>query len=211
MSYINEILEFNQQFVVNKQYELYKTTKFPNKKIAILSCMDTRLTELLPAALNFRNGDIKIIKNAGATITHPFGSVMRSILVAVYELGVEEILVIGHHDCGMQHMEPTDLLEKMLKRGISQEVIDGVSYYGIDVQKWLKGFESVEDTVLETMEVIRSHPFMPKDVEVYGFIIDPETGKLTPVSSIKPEVCSDTVTNLVKREPKDDFLWHKNK
>ena len=51
--------------------------------MVIISCMDTRLVELLPKAMNMRNGDVKIIKVAGAVISHPFGSIMRSILVAV--------------------------------------------------------------------------------------------------------------------------------
>ncbi|MDE6143004.1 MAG: carbonic anhydrase, partial [Muribaculaceae bacterium] len=92
---INEILEFNRRFVEEKGYERFLTDKYPNKKIAIVTCMDTRLVELLPAALGFRNGDVKIIKNAGATITNPFDSTMRSLLVAVYELGVEEIMIVG--------------------------------------------------------------------------------------------------------------------
>lgn len=98
---IKEILEYNRTFVANKEYEPYQTTKYPDKKIAIVSCMDTRLTKLLPAALGLRNGDVKIIKNAGGVITNPFDSTMRSLLVSVYELGVEEIMVIGHTDCGV--------------------------------------------------------------------------------------------------------------
>ena len=58
---IDDILEFNKKFVESKGYEKYITNKYPDKKIAILSCMDTRLTELLPAALGIRNGDVKII------------------------------------------------------------------------------------------------------------------------------------------------------
>ncbi len=85
---VEEIIAFNKQFVESKGYEKYITNKYPDKKLAILSCMDTRLTELLPAALGLRNGDAKIIKNAGAVISHPFGSVIRSLLVAIYELGV---------------------------------------------------------------------------------------------------------------------------
>ena len=63
--------------------------------------MDTRLVELLPKAMNLHNGDAKIIKNAGAIVSHPFGSVMRSIIVAVYQLDADEVFVIGHYDCGM--------------------------------------------------------------------------------------------------------------
>ena len=48
---IKTILKYNNEFVANKGYEKFVTNKYPDKKIAILSCMDTRLTELLPAAL----------------------------------------------------------------------------------------------------------------------------------------------------------------
>ena len=62
---INEVMEYNKKFVEDKAYEPYLTSKYPDKKLAILTCMDTRLTELLPAALGLKNGDAKIIKNAG--------------------------------------------------------------------------------------------------------------------------------------------------
>lgn len=178
MSYINEMIEFNKNFVENKDYEKYITTKFPHKKIAILSCMDTRLTELLPAALNFKNGDIKIIKNAGGVISHPFGSVMRSLLVAIYELGVNEILVIGHYDCGMQGTNPKDMIEKMKNRGVSDKDLDFINYCKVDLDNWLKGFENPKDSVKESVNMITKHPLMPKDINVYGFVMDPTTGKL---------------------------------
>ena len=75
---IEEMLAYNKKFVEEKRYEQYAASKYPNKKVAILTCMDTRLTELLPAALGLKNGDAKIIKNAGGVITHPYGSVVRS-------------------------------------------------------------------------------------------------------------------------------------
>lgn len=179
MTLIDEILEYNKKFVENKDYKVFNTTKFPNKKIAVLSCMDTRLTELLPAAMNFKNGDIKVIKNAGAMITHPFGSVMRSLLIAIYELGVEQILVVGHDDCGMQGIEPSKLIEKMIERGIPKDKIEMVKYAGIDINKWLSGFDSEETSVKETVKLIENHPFIPEDIKVYGFIMNPETGLMT--------------------------------
>lgn len=59
---IKEILEYNKQFVAEKKYEQYKTSKYPDKKIAILSCMDTRLTELLPAALGIKMVMLRLLK-----------------------------------------------------------------------------------------------------------------------------------------------------
>ncbi|MDO4172310.1 MAG: hypothetical protein Q4D28_06370, partial [Prevotellaceae bacterium] len=84
---LEEMLEYNRQFVASRAYEKYVTSKYPDKKIAIVTCMDTRLVKLLPAALGIKNGDVKIIKNAGGTITNPFDSTMRSLLVAIYEHG----------------------------------------------------------------------------------------------------------------------------
>lgn len=59
---LDKILDFNKAFIENKEYEKYETSKDPDKKIVILSCMDTRLTDLLPKAMNLKNGDAKIIK-----------------------------------------------------------------------------------------------------------------------------------------------------
>ena len=178
MNNIKKIIADNKKFVENKEYKLYNSSKYPQKKIAVLSCMDSRLTELLPAALNLKNGDVQIIKNAGAVITHPFGSVMRSLIVAIYELKAEDVIVIGHYDCGMQGLDTDKLIQKIINRGISKETIEMISCCGIDYYSWLKGFDSAEKSVVETVNMIITHPLIPNDVNVYGFMIDPQTGEL---------------------------------
>lgn len=178
---LEEILEFNKDFVEKKEYEKYLTSKFPNKKIAIVSCMDTRLTELLPAALGLRNGDAKIIKNAGGVISHPFGSAIRSLLIGIYELDVEEVLVIGHTDCGARHTNSSKMIEKMKERGIASENIDMLKYCGIDFDSWLGGFADLDSSIKKSVEVIKKHPLIPEGLKVYGLIIDSATGRLTRV------------------------------
>lgn len=179
---INEILKFNREFVAEKGYEPYLTDKYPDKKIAIVSCMDTRLTKLLPAALGLRNGDVKIIKNAGGVITTPFDSTMRSLLVGVYELGVEEIMIVGHTDCGVQGMDGEEMLHLMRRRGIDDEHISLMKHCGIDLEKWLHGFDNVNEAVRETVDLVRNHPLMPADVTVRGYIMDSTTGGLSEVA-----------------------------
>lgn len=175
---LNEILQHNESFVETKEYLKYETTKFPDKKVVILSCMDTRLLELLPKAMNLKNGDIKIVKNAGALVSHPFGSIMRSILVAVYELGADEVIVCGHHDCGMGKINYDSIREKIEQRGITNKRIDALKYAGIDVKNFLKGFNSVEESVKESVDMINNHPLLPEDIPVHGLVIHPHTGKL---------------------------------
>lgn len=178
MNKLEEILEYNGKFVEDKEYTKYATSKDPDKKMVVLSCMDTRLTELLPKAMNFKNGDVKLIKNAGATVMHPFGSIIRSILVAVYEFEANDVLVVGHYGCGMSNLNAEITLDKAIKRGVSPDVINTLNTAGINVNKWLKGFDSVEESVKESVGIIKNHPLMPKDVRVHGLLIDPLTGKV---------------------------------
>jgi len=176
---IDQIIEFNKTFVARKDYEKYITDKYPDKKLAVLSCMDTRLTELLPAALGLKNGDAKIIKNAGGLVISAFDSAMRSIIVAIYELGVEEIMVVAHSHCGACHMSYDHFHHEMIARGVSEETLNTIHQCGIDLNQWLEGFKDTTESVLKTVETIRSHPLVPKDIIVRGFIIDSETGQLT--------------------------------
>ncbi|MCB2340581.1 beta-class carbonic anhydrase [Clostridium estertheticum] len=178
MSKLEKIIEYNENFVKNKDYEKYITTKIPKKKMVILTCMDTRLTELLPKAMNIKNGDAKIIKDAGATVMHQFGGVMRSILVAVYEFKAEDIFVVGHHGCGMSNLDTTEVVNKMMDMGIKKETLLTLYNAGIDVKRWLHGFESVEGSIKESVSRIKSHPLLPENIKVHGLIMNPETGEI---------------------------------
>ncbi len=178
---IDHILEYNKRFVETKAYEQFKTSKYPDKKIAIVTCMDTRLVELLPAALGIKNGDVKIIKNAGGTITNPFDSTVRSLLVAIYELGVNEIMIIGHTGCGVQGMDSQEMQRLMRERGIDDEHINLMKHCGIDLDSWLHGFDDAEAAVLETVDLVKNHPLVPKDIIVRGYIMDSETGELNKI------------------------------
>ena len=175
---IDQVIEFNKTFVANKGYEQYVTDKYPSKKLAVLTCMDTRLTQLLPAALGLKNGDAKIIKNAGGLILTPFDSAMRSLIVAIYELGVDQIMVVAHSQCGACDMSFSHFLPEMKARGIKEETLNKMHELGIDLSQWLEGFHDTESSVRKTVKTILSHPLIPNNITVRGFIIDSVTGAL---------------------------------
>ncbi len=175
---IDKIIEFNKAFVASKGYEQYLADKYPDKKLAVLSCMDTRLTELLPAALGLKNGDAKIIKNAGGLVISPFDSAMRSLIVAIYELGVQHVMVVAHSSCGACHMSYDHFHHEMIARGVTDQTLDTIRQCGIDLDHWLEGFKDTPESVRKTVAAIKSHPLVPKDVVVRGFIIDSVTGAL---------------------------------
>ena len=159
---IDGILAHNRAFVERRDFERYTTDKYPDKKLAIVSCMDTRLTALLLAALGLKNGDAKIIKVAGAEVAHPFGSVMRSLLIA-------------------QHMSGKEMVANMERLGVSAERIEFARHCGIDFDKWLAGFGDTEEAVRKSVDMVANHPVMPPHVRVIGFIMDSDTGKLSVV------------------------------
>lgn len=178
MRRVDQILEHNRAFVEGKEYEKYWPQKPQDKRIVIVSCMDARLTELLPKAFNIQSGDAKVIKIAGAIITSPFGNVMRSVLVSLYELNANEVIVCGHYDCGMTGIDPKIVVGHMVERGVSKEVIRTLKHSGVNFDRWLTGFEDVRSSVVNSVDIVRNHPLLPPDTPVHGMIIDPKTGKL---------------------------------
>ncbi|SHM50167.1 beta-class carbonic anhydrase [Gracilibacillus kekensis] len=172
---LDEILDYNKQFVEERGYEVFETDKFPNKRAVIFTCMDTRLIELLPNALNLKNGDVKMVKNAGAILNDPYDSTMKSILVAIHALQADEVIVIAHHGCGMNGFNTEEFVGLMKDKGIDQTAINSLDK---DPKEWLTGFDDVTANVEQSVRIIENHPLLPEDIPVHGLVIDPETGKL---------------------------------
>ncbi len=67
---------------------------------------------------------------------------------------------------------------EMIGRGIQQDTLDTITKCGINLHQWLEGFKDTPESVRKTVETIKTHPLVPKDIIVRGFIIDSETGLL---------------------------------
>lgn len=72
---------------------------------------------------------------------------------------------------------------EMLARGISEETLDTIRKCGVDLNQWLEGFKDTPDSVRKTVATIATHPLMPRDVVVRGFIIDSVTGGLEEIKA----------------------------
>lgn len=169
---LREIMEHNVRWVEERNRTLTRT---PQKKIAIFTCMDTRLVEFLEPALGIGRGDAKVIKNAGNTLLDPGGGVVRSLVVAIYILGCEEVLVVGHRDCGMAHLDEAALQRKMLERGVPPEAIAGLKP---SLGEWVGAFRDPAANVVRVVEKLRENPLLPNSVPIHGLLFDPTTGKL---------------------------------
>jgi carbonic anhydrase len=180
MALLHEVLEHNAQFVNERNKPL---TSKPKKKVAIFTCMDTRLVDFLEQAMGIGRGDAKMLKNAGNTLIDPQGGMIRSLVVGIYALGCEEVFVIGHTDCGMSRIDENRLEEQMIERGVAPEAIHALQP---SLREWIGAFHHPVDNVNEVVEKIRANPLIPKNVPVHGLIFDPNAGKLTLLSDGYP-------------------------
>ncbi|WP_053217092.1 beta-class carbonic anhydrase [Virgibacillus senegalensis] len=173
---LEKMLEYNRKFVEGEDLPR-KTPRYPNKHAVVLTCMEPQLETLLSDALNLHDGDVEMIKNAGALVSDSYDSVMRSLLIAVYERRADEVFVIGHRDCWMEDFEYKSTIERMSLQGISDESLDSAGQEK-NLAEWLGSYQKVEDMVKESVHTIESHPLLPEDIPVHGLILDPDTGKL---------------------------------
>ncbi len=172
MPFLHDCLEHNARFLAERQRAF---TKSPAKKIALFTCMDTRLVEFLEPAMGIGRGDAKVIKNAGNTIIDPLGGVMRSLVVAIYALGCEEVFVVGHWDCGMSQINEADLRAGMLARGVPPAVIASLNP---GLGDWLGAFRDPRGNVRKVVATIRQSPLIPPEVPVHGLLFEPVSGRL---------------------------------
>lgn len=173
MNIVDEIIRANVSFL-QKNHPV-KLDKIPRWKTAIVTCMDTRLVNLLESAAGIERGDVKMIKIAGNVVGRGLNDVIKSLMVCVYELQVREIIVIGHYECGMEKTSSESMAEHMRERGINEDIIADIKP---TLKNWADLFCRPEQNVIDSVNNIRSCKYLPADIPVHGFIIHPATGKL---------------------------------
>lgn len=173
MTLLESILTANRQFVRPGVFP--PLPKNPKKQFAIFTCMDTRLVDFLEPAMGISRGDAKVIKNAGNTVIDPNGGVIRSLVAAIFMLGVEEVFVIGHRDCGMASVDAAQLKADMVQRGINPDDIDRLVP---DLAQWIGAFSCPEENVGRVVSIIRDCPLIPGDVPIHGLLFCPNDGHL---------------------------------
>jgi len=195
MNKLESIITANRSFVRPNAFP--PLPKSPKKQIAIFTCMDTRLVDFLEPAMGLKRGEAKVIKNAGNTIVDPMsGAVIRSLVAGVFMLGVEEIFVIGHRDCGMAVIDADSVKRSMVQRGISPDVID---IHVPDLKQWLGVFSHPVENIERVVKIISHNPLIPKDVPVHGLLFCPNDGHLdVVVNGYTKECFADT---LVAEQP----------
>lgn len=173
---LRELLEGNARFVTERWDPADAAlAPPPAKKLAIVACMDTRHN--VEAVLGLKHGDAKIIRNAGNMVDD---GTLRSLIVAVHLLQVRHVAVMGHTKCGMTLVGTGEF---RIARSIAERAdIPLHEVMRPDFQRWLGGFPDAHEHVRRSVALVKRHPYMPRDLDVFGLMYDNETGRVEPVA-----------------------------
>ena len=162
MSATDELLENNERY--SQGFDRADLPIPPAKKIAIVTCMDARLSP--STMLGLDEGDAHVIRNAGGVVTD---DEIRSLAISQRLLGTEEVMVIHHTDCGMLTFSDDEF-----KRQIQNDA-------GIKPPWAVESFPDLEEDVRQSVARIRTSPFIPRTDAVRGFVYEVESGRVREV------------------------------
>jgi carbonic anhydrase len=163
MSVTDELLENAKSYAAG--FDQGDLALPPSKKVAVLACMDARLSPY--GVLGLSEGEAHVIRNAGGVVSD---DAIRSLAISQNLLGTEEIILIHHTDCGMLTFTDEELAQKL-----DQETGERPEWRA-------HAFADLEQDVRDGIAAIKASPFIPKKDSVRGFVYDVKTGELREVS-----------------------------
>jgi carbonic anhydrase len=159
MDAIDELLRNNEAFAASLPARHIDVR--PSRRLAIVTCMDSRLDVF--AALGLNDGEAHILRNAGGVITD---DVIRSLAVSQRRLLTREVMLIHHTDCGMQSV--TD-------DGFRAELQEAT---GVAPAFAIESFTDLDADVRQSILRVRRSPFLLHRDLVRGFVYDVDTHRL---------------------------------
>ena len=164
MSITDEVLRANERYA--EQFKLGDLPMPPARKLAVLACMDARLT--VEKFLGLETGEAHIIRNAGGVATE---DAVRSLIISHHLLGTQEFIIVNHTDCGMLTFTDDALRERLEKQTGTAAVVPARFH----------AFPDVEENVRRQISALRAHPWLPRSIPVRGFVYDVRSGRLREV------------------------------
>ncbi|MFI5176899.1 MAG: beta-class carbonic anhydrase [Terriglobia bacterium] len=155
----------------------------PARKFAILTCMDARLDPSKFAGL--AEGDAHVIRNAGGRASD---DAIRSLVISYKLLGTREWFVIHHTNCGME-LFSDEIMRDLLGSSLKTATFDGKVWRDSGAGTgstegqfidWLT-IKDQSKSVVADVKRIRTHPLVPGDIPIYGYVYDVATGRLIEV------------------------------
>ncbi|MFC6093805.1 beta-class carbonic anhydrase [Saccharothrix lopnurensis] len=162
MTAIDELLRRNAE--IGNIVPGDRSSPRPSMKIAILTCMDSRIRVF--EIFGLKQGEAHVLRNAGGVVTD---DMIRSLALSQRKLGTEEVLLVHHSNCGLELVT-----EDAFKDELEQDS-------GLRPTWSVEAFREVKDSVRGSVNRVRHSPFLIHRDRVRGFVYDVHTGQLIEV------------------------------
>ena len=173
MSIIDYALKANR--IYSKRHDP-KFAQRPTPRIAVVTCMDPRLSNL-PDILGLAQADIDVIRTGGPAVTE---DVLGELVVSTRVLGTTEIMLLNHTGCGFTTFTDDELNAKLA----------AVTGNSSPSPMRFFSYKDPEVNTREQIKTVRSHPWIAKEVPVRGFVFDMETGLLHEVQAVREQTAA---------------------
>jgi carbonic anhydrase len=167
MSIIDKAVKANRKYAKRHDPTLAQR---PAPKIAVVTCMDPRLSNL-PEILGLPHADLDVIRTGGPAVTD---DVLAELVVSTRVLGTTEILLLNHSGCGFTTFTD-DELNARLAAATGDASPAPMRFFA---------YKDPEQNTREQIGKVRAHPWIAKEIPVRGFVFDMDTGLLSEVSAL---------------------------
>lgn len=173
---LEELINEREHWVLRRQLGIPT-----NRRLFVLTCMDERLP--INEMLGIEEGDAHIFRNAGAIVTD---DAIRSALLSSQLCGTKEIIIVLHTECGMMATNGGYLSEMLQGKGIDIAkclINPALPELTLDNPKksfaqWLGMFTDIDDACTKQIDMMKSSPYLPSDIQIHGYIWEVETMSL---------------------------------
>lgn len=153
-----------------------------HKKVVLVTDSEHGMESILKEVTTIQPENRLTIQCDGPVISNPYGDIMRSIILAIFQENVEEILVIGTNDKRPRTVNVRDQFESMKDKLLTLDYLFKncmPEFSGGTVDDWLNGKENGRETVEKSVDLIRHHPLVPSHVKVRGLIVNNKDEKFS--------------------------------
>jgi carbonic anhydrase len=140
--------------------------------LGVLACDDPKLADQSLPALGLEPAAARLWLSTGPVLT-PGGELLRSMSLAVFEHGIEAVVVLGHTDCSLARFEAARFIESFRARGVPRS-----AFGSEDLRTWAGARAKATELVRAAVTVLLETPFLPRDLAIAGLVLDETSGLL---------------------------------
>lgn len=176
---IVSMLQRNQRYVESRARRRKPDTAGRWCKTVVVCDALPGLPREVLEAFGLDQGEVALVSVAGAVADTVYGEVARSVLAAVARYQVMDVIVVGRDD--VAPAEAGLIADELVEAGLSPSYLRRIVRSDAGAAHVVGERRTCDQMVRKTVYLLRNHPLVPRTVSVWGFALEPESGRVRAV------------------------------